>query len=491
MLHRKIQNPLVLQIILLIAVIYCPYFLHLGNLPIHAWDEARLVANAIEMSENGDYLVTHFKGQPEMWNTKPPLMIWAQVISMKIIGEEELAFRLPSAIAGFITSLLIALLAIRYLKNFWFGFIAILILITSEGHLGFHVTRTADYDAMLTLFMTAYSICFFLWSETGKTKYLQLFFVGVLLAVLTKSVQGLFFIPPIAIYVLITGKFKKLISSKWLYINSVVLIAIIGGYYLGRESVNPGYLNAVYENELGGRLLNTIENHEAKITFYIELLYNKQFLFYFTLAILGFFSSFAVSNTAIGRFIRFSTLLSFTYLVIISLAKTKLAWYSAPLIPMLAILAAGPVILVFELINNQISLSKPYKSTFIKVILLVTIFIHPYFTTMDKVYKPKETPEAWHFTLISHFLKDAADKKYNLNNHLIYYNSYRVQLDYYVRQLNKNGVNIAFTDIDHIEPGDRVLIGIGYDKDQLRDKFNTTEIYKQDHLRILHIDSKK
>mgnify|MGYP000848138270 CR=1 FL=1 len=491
MQRRQILNPLILQFTLLVAVIYCPYFLHLGNLPIHAWDEARLVANALEMNENGDYLVTHFNGQPEMWNTKPPLMIWAQVISMKLIGDQELAFRLPSAIAGFLTCLLIAFLSIRYLKNFWFGFITILILITSEGHLGFHVTRTGDYDAMLTLFMTAYSICFFLWTETGKTKFLHLFFTGVLLAVLTKSVQGLFFLPPLFIYALISGKLYKLFTSKWLYINSILFIIIVGAYYLGRESVNQGYLKAVYENELGGRMLNTIGNHKGKLTFYIELLYNKQFMFYCTLALLGFFSSYAISNKTTGRFIRFSTLLSFTYLVIISIAKTKLAWYTAPSIPLFSVLAAGPVFLVLELINNKISHSKQYNSLLISTLFLMLVFIYPYFTVIDKVYKPKETPEAWHFTLISHFLKDAVDKKYDLNNHLIFYNSYRVQLDYYVHRLNKDGVNVAFADLNNIKPGDRVLIGIGHDKDQLRDRFNTTEIYIQDHVRILRIDSKK
>jgi len=59
-----------------------------------------------------------------MWNTKPPLMIWCQVISMKLLGINEWAIRLPSALAALFTCAIIMLIAVRYVKNFWFGFIS-------------------------------------------------------------------------------------------------------------------------------------------------------------------------------------------------------------------------------------------------------------------------------------------------------------------------------------------------------------------------------
>ncbi|MBK6965198.1 MAG: hypothetical protein IPH20_14985 [Bacteroidales bacterium] len=40
---------------------------------------------------------------------KTPLLIWFQLF-LKLIGNEELSFRLPSAIAGFLTTLDIPLL---------------------------------------------------------------------------------------------------------------------------------------------------------------------------------------------------------------------------------------------------------------------------------------------------------------------------------------------------------------------------------------------
>ena len=96
-----------LKYILLALLIYMPIFGHLDTLPIRIWDESRSAMNAYEMFHDKDYIVTHFEGKPDMWNTKPPLLIWAQVFFMKLIGVNELSVRLPSAIAAFLTCIVI------------------------------------------------------------------------------------------------------------------------------------------------------------------------------------------------------------------------------------------------------------------------------------------------------------------------------------------------------------------------------------------------
>ena len=157
-LSKSISNhsSTILKALLFLLMIYCPFFLHLGDLPVRVWDEARLIANTLEMEKNGNYLVTHFDGKPEMWNTKPPLMIWCQLFFLKLIGNEEISFRLPSAIAGFLTALMIMLVSVRYLKSYWFGLITALVLVTANGYIGDHVARTGDYDSLLTFFMLFY-----------------------------------------------------------------------------------------------------------------------------------------------------------------------------------------------------------------------------------------------------------------------------------------------------------------------------------------------
>ncbi|KAF0199918.1 MAG: 4-amino-4-deoxy-L-arabinose transferase [Bacteroidetes bacterium] len=267
----------VAKTVLFLLIVYCPFFLHLGDLPVRIWDEARLMFNTLQMAENGKWLVTHFEGRPDMWNTKPPLMIWCQLLFLKLFGNQELSFRLPSAVAGFMTAVLLMLVAIRLLKDYWFGLIAVLVLVTANGYVGYHVTRTGDYDALLTLFTALYAFSFFRFSENGEQRYLHLFFAGLLLAVLTKSVQGLLFLPALGIYVVINRSLKKLLQNKWLYIDLIVVTLVVAGYYLLRESLNPGYIDAVLNNELGGRYLATTENHRHAFSFYLNLLMTDHF----------------------------------------------------------------------------------------------------------------------------------------------------------------------------------------------------------------------
>ena len=138
---------------IVLLLVYMPIFGYLDKLPLLEWDEARLATNTYEMLQNpGNILVTTFGNNPDLWNTKPPLLIWLQVLSMKALGVNELALRLPSALAaGFLCIFLYWLLATT-IKRPWLGIISCLILVTSEGYVSTHGTRTADYDSLLTLF---------------------------------------------------------------------------------------------------------------------------------------------------------------------------------------------------------------------------------------------------------------------------------------------------------------------------------------------------
>ena len=64
-------------------------FPRLGSLPLREWDESRQAASAYEMYESGNYLVATFDHKPDLWNTKPPLLLWLQVLSMKIWKDDE------------------------------------------------------------------------------------------------------------------------------------------------------------------------------------------------------------------------------------------------------------------------------------------------------------------------------------------------------------------------------------------------------------------
>ena len=72
-----------------------------------------------------------------------------------MIGVNETAIRLPSAFAALFTGLLLLWFFLKYRRDFWAGFSAVLVLVTTQGYVDFHAARTGDCDALLTLFMTA------------------------------------------------------------------------------------------------------------------------------------------------------------------------------------------------------------------------------------------------------------------------------------------------------------------------------------------------
>ena len=139
-LHKKHRD---IAIILLLAILcYFPIFLHLTSRTIQIFDEARPACNAYEMAHDRNLIVTQYEGSPDMWYTKPPLMIWLQVICIKIFGLNELSIRLPAAIAALLTCALIFFFCFMYLQQMSLGVISVLVLITSEGYIKEHVART-------------------------------------------------------------------------------------------------------------------------------------------------------------------------------------------------------------------------------------------------------------------------------------------------------------------------------------------------------------
>ena len=64
---------------ILVFLIVWPCVVHLDKQTMRMWDEARFAVHAMEMARNGNWLVQHFDGSPDMWSTKPPLATWLQV----------------------------------------------------------------------------------------------------------------------------------------------------------------------------------------------------------------------------------------------------------------------------------------------------------------------------------------------------------------------------------------------------------------------------
>jgi len=440
---------------LLLLLLTCiPIFLFLNAFTIRLWDESRLAINACEMYHTGNLLIPTFNGAPDMWNTKPPLMIWLQVFSMKLFGINEMAVRLPSALAALFTCIIIMSFSVRYIKNFWFGFIWVLVLVTSSGYIEIHAVRTGDYDALLTFFLTLGSFSFFVFLENLKPKYLYLFFVSMAFAVLTKSAAALMILPGLFIYAIIKKKFLFFLKNKHFYIGLSVFLIGAGGYYFMREIYNPGYLQAVMENEFGSRFLDTIEGHKRSFWFYFENLFSYTFIIWVFFVPCGIIVGRKHKDKKIKDLTLFASIMALIYFLVISSAQTKLSWYVVPMYPFLALLVGIFIFFVFSRLKE-----KKLKHKVLPYIFLIAILIVPYSIIIVKIYQQQKLTYKTEVNGINYYLRDLLRGNVQNDNFTIVYDGVFTHGKFYLNLLLKQGKNIALKSPgDEIKTGEVILI---------------------------------
>jgi hypothetical protein len=319
-------------------------FYRLGALPIEYWDESRVANNALEMAKTGLSLITTYDGIPDHWNTKPPLLVWLMSISIRVLGPNEWGVRLPSVLAALATVAIVFAFCNFRLKRPFVGFSAILVLFggngdieTAPGYILRHAARSGDYDATLALWTTGYVLAGYMYMHDRPSRrrlWLLLCTVGIVLAFLTKTVQGLIFLPALLIYAVSQGRIVEILRSPAVYVSGATVLLFCAGYYFAREQIDPGYFAAAKANDLLGRYSTVIEAHGGGPLYYVE---------WFPLISMSLL--FAGYQLWCGRGERrqisvFLGLVSLFYLVIISLSASKLWWYAVPLFPLSAMIIA-------------------------------------------------------------------------------------------------------------------------------------------------------
>lgn len=448
------------KIFILLILIICPIILtNVTRDPIFLWDEGRNSLNALEMYFNNNFLVMHYNNEPDMWNTKPPMLIWFQTCFMYFIGVNELAIRLPSIIAAFFTCFYLFYFSKTVLKNEWLGLLISTILITVNGYVEIHGIRTGDFDALLTLYTTICSLSIFLYCESNKKTYLYLFFITLTCAALTKGIAGLLFAPAYILLVLFYKKFIPLIKNKDFYLGALIFIVFVFGYYGLREVFNPGYINAVYENELGGRLNSTLDGVDTKDNlFYFNNFFNeydrlKYWIYLFPLAfILNLFNN----NKTIFNLNIYCFTLIITHYLVLTKAATKYHWYDTPWFPFIAIIIG----LGFYNLYTYLKKLKHSKIKYAAIILAFVISSLAYISILKKNTSPYNEYER-NINLLSLFFKEARYGERVIEENLIYCSSLPLyNAMFYINQLNNiYNFNINHKNWTELKPGDVVIVG--------------------------------
>jgi 4-amino-4-deoxy-L-arabinose transferase-like glycosyltransferase len=362
MINTRGSRSAATYIVLAVSAFFVLFY-QLGASPIFLWDEARVAVNSLEMMHTNNPLLVTYKGEPDLWSTKPPGAIWLFALSMKAFGIHEWSLRLPSAVAGLATVITIYAF-IKYVSvSRVTALLGSLILLATVGYVGTHGTRTADFDSALVFFNTVAVLSVFLALEkhedTGNVSagWTYAAALSVSAAILTKGIAGVLFLPGVGAYVLARGKLLQLLKLSATWIGCGIVLVITAGFYAAREFAAPGYLSAVWLNELGGRYGGVIEGHRGPWTYYLSSFLSPNWVtwlrrpivaepyiasaFPWSLALpLALVAGNLSGEARCRRACLLIALCLFSYILIISFGSTKIPWYLAPTYPFTAIAVA-------------------------------------------------------------------------------------------------------------------------------------------------------
>jgi len=171
----------------LIGVFLALYIVPLGVRPIVIPDEMRYAEIGREMVRSGDRIVPRLNGL--RYFEKPIMGYWLHALSIKLLGTNAFAIRLPSVLAVGLSALMLFLLVRRFTGDASVAIIAASIFLTCLEIYG--VGTFCVLDSIFSMFITASVIAFlfaFMEARPGKrTAFLIVSGVACGLAFLTKG----------------------------------------------------------------------------------------------------------------------------------------------------------------------------------------------------------------------------------------------------------------------------------------------------------------
>ena len=302
----------------------------LGAVHLFDWDEINFAEIAREMIVTGHWAQPRIDYLP--FHEKPPLFIWLQAISMSLFGIGEFAARLPNALCGAVTLVVLFRIGSR-LRGKLFGALWALAYVGSIlPHLYF---RSGIIDPWFNLFI-------FLGVDalisagreerpptTGKAQRFAAqagFFLG--LAVMTKGPVGILIPGITAVVFWIRARFTHLVSVKLLGSAAMVFLLTVGLWALVDLARNgPEFMTSFFWRQVA--MLTTEDAGHGGF-----------FGYHFVVLLLGCFPASAFALQELLRptrsdeplqneHRRWMVILFWVVLILFSVVKTKIVHYSS------------------------------------------------------------------------------------------------------------------------------------------------------------------
>jgi len=259
--HRKwYLEPQLGLLILLVLAFYFPRITHLSV----RGEESRRARVAVEMIENGDWLIPRQQGQ--VYLSRPPLQNWLIAMVGLIRGEvDQIAIRLPSSLAILFTVILV------------YGYSRIFLTPTGSLVAGasfatmgqvMELGWLGETEAVFTFFVTASLLLWHWGDERNWSPWIKwcLPYTMVAFGCLAKGLQApVYFAGTIGIYLLLSGRWKEALSLSH-FAGILVFFGLWGGwqgayqYQLGWEKGQGIYSRMILQRFQGTNVKSVIEH---------------------------------------------------------------------------------------------------------------------------------------------------------------------------------------------------------------------------------------
>ena len=319
-----------------LAVFHC-----LGNwaMPLLDRDEPRFAEASREMRQSGDYVVPHFNGADRF--DKPPLIYWLQCGAYALLGENEFAARLPSALCAAAIGVALAAWGAQLWgpATGWRAALIFSLCLQTMIH-----ARAAVADMPMVLCATLAAWAGWVWRTRGSRFAWAAFWMALALGFLAKGPIALL---PLGMVWWGGATPARRSWGAWLGGAAIMLgmIALWGVPALVRT--NGAYAAVGLGKHVVARSFSPLEGHGGgSVWSYLAML-----LFYFGTIWLSFFPwsiwlpaaaraqwQAGFPRGSIERYLFAGVLLCFG---IFTLSRTKLPHYTLPCFPFLALLLAA------------------------------------------------------------------------------------------------------------------------------------------------------
>lgn len=310
-------------------------------------DAAQYASLSHEMLLTKSYTMLHFRGLNYL--DKPPLCFWLEIISYKVFGINNFAYKFPS----FLFTLLGILATFKLAKRFYsekIAWLAVLILYTCQAFFLFNQDVRTDTVLTASVIIAIWQLTEYM--ETGKKVSFILGFTAIAAALLAKGPIGLM-VPVIAIsgQIIYKKSWKDFFRIEWM-IGIVYVTILLTPFLIGLfKQYGSSGLRFYFWTQSFGRITGESPwRNEPDYLFFVHT-FIWAFLPWAFLSLFAFASTISTLYTK-SKKIEVKELLSLAGVlipfIVLSFSKYKLPHYIFILFPLTAIITASSVFLLLE-----------------------------------------------------------------------------------------------------------------------------------------------